>query len=345
MGRWVRWVLIFLVLLALIAAVLGWMAWRRINGPGTAFTEESRVLLIPSSATYEQVVDSLRAEGAFRDEELFRLVAERKKYPSRVKSGRYRIVRGTSLNDLVDMLRSGQQEPVRVTFTNIEDLPELAGRVAQYLEPDSLAMLELLADTTLMRSLGHSPETFIGMFIPDTYEFWWNTTPAKFVERMRKEHEAFWTVSRLAKADAIGLKPGKVATLASIVQAETVKPDESPRIAGVYLNRLRIGMPLQADPTLKFALGDRAIRRLLNVDKQIDSPYNTYLYTGLPPGPINMPERRFIDAVLDAERHEFLYFCAREDLSGYSNFARTYDQHLVNARRYQRALDQQGIMR
>jgi UPF0755 protein len=183
------------------------------------------------------------------------------------------------------------------------------------------------------------------MFIPDTYEMWWTETPRGFVARMAREYKAFWTEARKTKAAAMKLDQVEVSVLASIVQAETCARRDAPDIAGVYLNRLRTGMPLQADPTLKFALGLDTVSRVLNIDKQVDSPFNTYMYTGLPPGPINLPEKPFIDAVLDAPKHDYLYFCASEALDGTSNFARTYEQHLVNARRYHRALNERGIYR
>lgn len=343
MKRWMHFLAVVAVLLG-AAGIFGWNTWRKVFGPGARFAGD-RIVLIPTGADFDQVVDSLNAQGLLTDERTFRLLAQRKKYPERVRPGRYKVAGGTSLNALVNKLRAGEQDPVKVTFTNVDHLPELAGRVARAIEPDSLTLLRAFLDPALQQEVGLTPATMISLFIPNTYEFWWTTTPQQFVARMRREHDAFWTEARRAKAAAHKLSPAEVATLASIVQAETVKMDDAPRIAGVYLNRLRIGMPLQADPTLKFAVGDRGIQRVLNVDKQVDSPYNTYKYTGLPPGPINMPEPRFIDAVLDAERHDYLYFCARADLSGYSEFSRTYEQHQVHAQRYRRALNARGIMR
>jgi len=344
MKRW-RWLLLLGLLFLLCVAGAGWWAWKRVMGPATTFREESRVVLVPTGAGFEDVVDSLRQQGALRDERAFRLMAQRKQYPERVRPGRYRIARGMSMNALLNRLRAGEQEPVRLTFSNVDHLQELAGRAARVLEPDSLAFLEAFHDPGLQQEVGLDRSTMIALFIPDTYEFWWTTTPAQFIARMRREHERFWTQERLRKAADRGLTPVQVATLASIVQAETVKAADAPRIAGVYLNRLRIGMPLQADPTLKFAMGMPDVQRILHVDKEVDSPYNTYRYTGLPPGPINMAEPRSIDAVLDAEQHAYYFFCARADLSGYSEFARTYEQHLVNARKYQRALNERGIYR
>lgn len=333
-----------LVLLLVVGLVAYW-AWNKVTGPAASFEEDSKVLYIPRGADFDQVVDSLAQIGAIQDETAFRWLCEQKNYANRVKPGRYRIPNGTSMNALVNMLRSGEQEPVRVTFSSIKRLPELAGKLGRVLEPDSLAFLQVLMDVDAQRKAGYSSETFIASFIPNTYEFWWTTTPEQFIERMGKEHAAFWNAERKAKANVVKLSPVEVATLASIVQAETVKRSDAPKIAGVYLNRLRIGMPLQADPTLKFALGLDSISRVLHKDMEVVSPYNTYQNTGLPPGPINMPETSMIDAVLNAEKHDYLYFCARADLSGYSDFAKSYDQHLVNARKYQRALNERGILR
>ncbi|MEX1132447.1 MAG: endolytic transglycosylase MltG [Flavobacteriales bacterium] len=344
MKRWKLFLLLAAVVLV-FGVLLGRWAWNGLVGPGTRFPEDSRLLYIGTGADLDVVVDSLLVIGAVRDEKRFRWLADRKNYPGRIKPGRYRIPKGMSMNELVNMLRAGEQEPVMVTLSNVSDLNELAERASTFLEPDTTAFLDAFLDDGSLRSLGLNDATIICLFIPDTYEFWWTTTPEQFMARMRREHDAFWKEERLAKADKRGMTPVEVATLASIVQAETIKMGDAPRIAGVYLNRLRIGMPLQADPTLKFALGLEGVNRILNVDKQVDSPYNTYRNTGLPPGPISMPEARFIDAVLDAEKHDYLYFCARADMSGYSEFSRSYDQHLVNARKYQKALDKRGIYR
>ena len=342
-----RW-RIFLLVSVVLLAVGGFFAWRMYStafGPGPRFDDGARILLIPKGSTFDQVVESLKAEGSVTDEKAFRLLAEHKKYPRRVKPGRYRIESGTSLNELINKLRSGDQDPVRITFTNIKTLHQLAGQVAKYIEADSTELIQVMHDPATVDRLGFRSETMISVFIPNTYEFWWTTTPEEFLERMAKEYKRFWTDARKAKAKSINLSQAEVATLASIVQAETAKPDEAPIIAGVYLNRLRIGMPLQADPTLKFALGMDSLTRILTEDLQVASPYNTYTHAGLPPGPINMPEPRYIDAVLNAQKNDYLYFCARETLDGYSNFAKSYEQHLVNARRYQRALNERGIYR
>lgn len=344
MKRWKVVLFLFLVL-AIVAALGGRWAWQGLVGPSAHFAEKSRVLYIYPGSDLDAVVDSLLVLEAITNEDGFRWLAERKNYVNRIKPGRYRIPKGMSMNDLVNMIRAGEQEPVMLSFNMIDDIAALAGRVAQVLEPDSMAFMNAFQDPELQQSMGLNDATIITLFIPDSYEFWWTTSPEQFITRMRKEHDKFWTEARKAKAKIHGLSPVEVATLASIVQTETVKMDDAVRIAGVYLNRLRIGMPLQADPTLKFALGLPGVQRVLHKDKEIDSPYNTYMYRGLPPGPITMPEARFIDAVLNAEKHDHLYFCARADMSGYSDFTRNYEQHMINARKYQRALDQRGIKR
>ena len=344
MRKGLRWFLFILVLLIGAAGVWGWRMWVRVFAPVTA-VEEARYLLIPTGSDFAQVMDSITVNGLLRDVDAFRWTAERKNYPAKVRPGRYHIEPGISANALVDRLRSGEQEPVRLTLNSIRWKHELAGKVSEKLECDGAELLALLEDDAVAKRYGFTRETFIAMFIPDTYELWWNTGPEAFLDRMAVEYKHYWTLERQAKARALGLSQSEVSTLASIVQAETGKAADAPLIAGVYLNRLRIGMPLQADPTLKFALGADSITRVLNKDKLVDSPYNTYTNKGLPPGPINLPEARFLNAVLSPARHDFLYFCARADLSGHSDFARTYEQHLVNARRYQRALNERGIFR
>lgn len=340
-----RWFLVVLTALLVVGGIIGWRFWCKAFGPGPDFGAPERVLLIRTGASFDEVVDSLAHHGIIADEQAFRILAKRKKYTLRVKPGRYVLENATSLNDLVNKLRSGEQDPVRLTFNTIRRMPELAGKTASYLECDSLGMLRVLLDPSVAQRYGFSQEEFIGMFVPDTYELWWTDTPEDFVERMAREYKAFWTEARKQKAATLALDQSEVSVLASIVQAETGARKDAGTIAGVYINRLRLGMPLQADPTLKFALGLDTVSRILNIDKQVESPYNTYKYSGLPPGPINLPEKPFIDAVLNAPKHDYLYFCASEALDGTSNFAKTYEQHLVNARRYHQALNQRGIYR
>lgn len=334
-----------LLVLLVIGGFFAWRMWTGIFGPGARFGTGEKVLLIPTGADLDQVVDSLNATGIVEDAKTFHWVAERKRYADKVRPGRYVVPSGMSMNDLLNKLRNGEQDPVRITFSNIKNIPQLAGQVAKYIEADSLSVIETILSPGTAKRLGFTRETIISLFLPDTYEVWWTVTPDQLIDRFAKEYKRFWTPERQASAKALGLSQSEVSTLASIVQAETGKAADAPMIASVYLNRLRIGMPLQADPTLKFALGMDTLNRLLAADMGIDSPYNTYTHVGLPPGPINLPEPRYIDAVLQPAKSNYLYFCAREDLSGYSNFSTTYQQHQVNARRYQQALNKRGIFR
>ena len=306
-------------------------------------SDQPYLLKIPSNSVYKNVVDQLYEERVINDAVSFGFVAKILGYQEAVKPGLYTIEPKMSNLQLVRMLRSGQQTPVRVTFNTIRTQEDLAEKISANLEVSKEQFLELLQDSVYIRKYGVEEETVMSLFIPNTYEFWWDTSAEELFERMHKEYQIFWTDARKQKAQDLGLSQQEVSTLASIVQAESQKSDERPKIAGVYLNRLRIGMPLQADPTLVFAAGDFSIKRLTAKQMAIDSPYNTYKYAGLPPGPINLPDINSLDAVLNYEKHSYLYFCAKEDFSGYHSFAVGYDEHLNNARRYQRALNAANI--
>jgi UPF0755 protein len=330
-----------------IIATVGWgfnKFYADLFRPCTYFVGESKVILVPTGSTMDELKAILLADSIIVKPRRFDILAKQKKFKT-VKPGRYRIPGESSISDVINLLRSGEQEPVRVTFNNIRTIPEALGKVSAYLETDSLALVDYFFNPNRSAEFGLAPETFSCMFMPDTYEFFWNTTPEGFGQRMKSEYEKFWNSERKAKAYNKGMTPEQVVTLASIVKEETAKLDEAPKIAGVYLNRLKIGMPLQADPTLKFALSDFTIRRLLEEDKKVDSPYNTYENAGLPPGPINLPEAPFINAVLNAESHDYYYFCARSDFSGYHNFSKTLAQHNAYAAEYHRALNKRGIYR
>ena len=306
-------------------------------------SDKPYLLKIPSNSVYKNVVDKLYEERVINDALSFSFVAKVLGYQDGVKPGLYQIEPKMNNLQLVRMLRSGQQTPVRVTFNTVRTQEDLAEKISVNLEVSKEQFLELLQDSVYIRKFGFEEETVMSMFIPNTYEFWWDTSAAELFERMHKEYQSFWTEARSQKAQDLGLSKEEVSTLASIVQAESQKSDERPEIAGVYLNRLRIGMPLQADPTLVFAAGDFSIKRLSAKQMAIDSPYNTYKYAGLPPGPINLPDINSLDAVLNPEKHNYLYFCAKEDFSGYHSFAVGYEEHLSNARRYQRALNAANI--
>lgn len=298
---------------------------------------------IPSNANYKYVANQLFEQKIVNDPISFGFVAKVLDYQELVKPGLYSIRPGMTNLELVRLLRSGEQTPVRITFNNVRTKEDLAEKITSNLEMEPEQFLGLIQDSVYIRKFDFDEESIMGMFIPNTYEVWWNTSPDALFNRMYREYEKFWTDARKDKARALGLTPKEVTTLASIVQAESQKNDERDRIAGVYLNRLRLNMPLQADPTLVFALGDFSIKRVLNIHKETDSPYNTYLYTGLPPGPINLPDISALDAVLNAEKHNYLYFCAKEDFSGYHVFATNLAQHNANARRYQAALNRAKI--
>lgn len=301
------------------------------------------ILYVPLNATYPQVTDSLELNDVLQSLKAFKWVAKKKDYVTNIKTGRYLLKKGMNANEIVNMLKGGLQTPLNVTFNNVRTPGELAGKVSRYLIADSVSILNLFSDNTLIKRFGFTNETFRTMFLPNTYQFYWTTSASDFAERMKTEYDKFWNQDRRNKADALQLSLPEVTTLASIVQAETVKKDEQPRIAGLYLNRLKKGQLLQADPTVKYAVGDFTLKRILNVHLQTESPYNTYKYAGLPPGPINFPETTSIDAVLNFEKHNYIYMCAKEDFSGYHNFAVTYDEHSRNAAKYRRELDKRNI--
>ncbi|WP_418172464.1 endolytic transglycosylase MltG [Alistipes indistinctus] len=304
--------------------------------------ERSGVVYVPTGASFTQLMDSLRRHEVLRNETAFARMACRHGLDTPLKAGRYELKEGMSYVRTVRMLRLGWQVPVRVTFNNIRTPDRLAGVLARKLEPDSAAWLAALTSDSLARVYGLTPQTILTLCIPNTYEFFWNTSPDTFLQRMRQESDKFWT-SRDAKLSRSGLTRQQAYILASIVYEETKRKNEMPRVAGVYVNRLKRGMPLQADPTVKYAVGDFALRRVLNRHLEVDSPYNTYKYPGLPPGPICMPSIDALDGVVDFENHDYLYFCAKDDLSGAHAFARTLAEHNRNAQAYARALNRRGI--
>ena len=293
---------------------------------------------------WQAALKSIDASGVVVDKLSLHFVAKLMKYPAHVKPGHYELKNGFTNRELVNVLKGGFQSPLRLTFTNVRLRRELADKLAAQIDARPAQLDSLLASPNYTRSLGFDTTTVLGMFIPNTYELYWNTSAPNLLQRMKKEYERFWTPARDAQRAKLKLTRAQVSTLASIVEAEQQQhADERPRIAGVYLNRLKRGMKLQADPTVVYANRDFTIKRVLNVHLQKDSPYNTYKYAGLPPGPINLPSIASIDAVLQPESNDYLYFCAKEDFSGYHAFATNETGHLLNARRYQAALNQAGI--
>lgn len=305
--------------------------------------KSEKAFIIREGTNFNQIINLLEENDIVLNYKAFKWVSKKKNYANLIKPGRYLLKKGMNTNQMVNMLRAGEQAPLNVTFNNIRFKEELAGKISHYIQADSLSLLMLFDDYAKIESYGFTPETYKAMFIPNTYRFYWTTTANQFADRMKQEYDRFWNSVRKEKAEKLGLTPVQVATLASIVQEETAKTDEMERIAGVYMNRLKRGMLLQADPTVKYAAGDFTLRRVLNVHLEIDSPYNTYKYAGLPPAPINFPEVTAIDAVLNFEKHDFLYMVAREDFSGYHNFSRTLAEHNRNAAKYHQALNNMKI--
>ena len=319
--------------------VLGVGVWQYY---GASAVKRDAVVLIPTGSDFSRVMDSLRAGDLLRNETLFRTMARAKGLDRRVSPGRYELKQGMGYSEVINRIQSGLQSPVRITFHNIRTMDRLAAVLSRQIELDSMTLVEAFANDSIVVAYGYTPQTFMAMFIPNTYEVYWNCSVDDLLQRMKRESDRFWA-SRDAKLARCGLTRNEVITLASIVYEETKRQSEMPVVAGVYINRLRRGMPLQADPTVKFALGDFSLRRILHKHLEVDSPYNTYRVTGLPPGPICMPSIAAIDAVLNYQEHDYLYFCAKEDLSGAHNFARTLAEHNRNARAYAAALNRLKI--
>jgi UPF0755 protein len=336
---WLRGLAIGALIFVVAGLGTGTLFYTWIKAPSLVHTDQDTTYFyIRTGSEYPQVYLDFKKSGMLKYERGFDWVAKQKEYPGLVKPGRYLLTRGMSNSDIVDLLRSGKQAEVTVVFNTTRHLERIAGIVAASLEADSLSLITAFRDTALMEKFGIHPANWFGLFIPNSYRFLWNTDASGFMERMHREFQSFWNENRNQRLTDLGMDKFQIITLASLVQEETAKNDEMPRVAGVYMNRLRKGIKLQADPTVIFALQDYSIRRVLHRHLRVDSPYNTYRYAGLPPGPIRIPSIQAIDACLDFERHDYLFFCAREDFSGYHAFARTYGEHLVNARKYQRAI-------
>jgi UPF0755 protein len=304
---------------------------------------QSMIVLVPSTKNFDRFCYDLDNKGVVENIHSFRRFAKLLNLDEKLKPGRYKVEGGMSNFDFIKLLLRGSQEAVNLVFNYAERAEDLSSFFGRNLELDSIALLNILKNNEEAKLHGFDTNTFVSMFIPNTYNFYWNTNSIELIKRMDKEYKKFWTQERLAKSIHQKLSQAEVSTLASIVQKESNKEKEMPVIAGVYLNRLRKGIPLQADPTVIFAWNDKEIRRVSSVHTSIQSPYNTYMNAGLPPGPICVPSIQAIDAVLNAEEHGYYYFCAREDFSGYHSFAATFQQHQVNARRYQQALNRNGI--
>lgn len=337
------------VLLGLLGmALFAYYVYTNVFTPNTAFQNEAAHVFIPSNAGFSEVLEQM--EPLLKDVASFDAVANRKGYVRNVKAGHYIIKNGMNNNEIINTIRS-KNIPVKVKFNNQERLEDLAGQIARQLESDSITLLKAFEDKNFLESNGFSLNSALGMYLPNTYEFYWNTSAEEFRDRMLKEYKRFWTSDRIEKAEKIDLSPAEVISLAAIVQKETAKVDERGRVAGVYLNRLERGMRLQADPTVIYAKKstendfEQVIKRVLYKDLEIESPYNTYKYTGVPPGPISMPDISAIEAVLNAEKHNYFFFVADVNNFGYHKFARTLSEHNRNKAEYVRWISRQGINR
>lgn len=305
--------------------------------------EEPAYIYIDNEKNFEDVIKQLQEKAGLPSEKLFRLIAERMNYIDNIKTGRYAVKDGMTMPELIRTLRSGNQTPVNLTFNNIRTKEALAGRISQQLMLDSITLIDALNDSATVSALGFDTHTIPAMFIPNTYQVYWDTGVSNFLSRMKREYNVFWNDNRKAMAEKTGLSPIQISILASIVEEEATYVEEYSTIAGLYLNRLRKGIKLEADPTIKFAIGDFSLQRILFEHLTVDSPYNTYKHTGLPPGPIRIPSIKAIDSTLNPTKHNYLYMCAKEDLSGKHNFAENFAQHAINAARYRNALNKKGI--
>lgn len=346
---YIKKILIAIVLIGLVvAAIVSYNIYSIMFDSNTAFNNDEAYVYIPTNATYQDVREQL--EPLLKDIESFDVLAKQKKYTTNIKAGRYIIKKRMNNNDIINSIRSNNV-PVKLSFNNQETLEDLAGRISSQIEADSISLVKAMKDTAFLKENGFTNATALGMYIPNSYEFFWNTSAEQFRERMLKEYKRFWTDARLAKAKAINMTPEQVIVMASIVQKETAKNDERARVAGVYMNRYKIGMLLQADPTVIYAIKkstgdfDQVIKRVLYKDLELDSPYNTYKYVGLPPGLIAMPDITSIDAVLNYEKHDYYYFVADVTNFGYHKFAKTLSQHNANRQEYVKWINQQGVNR
>lgn len=336
-----RFLLLILFVLLLAAAFIGW----RILGPGTAFSGDNYALYIRDGMTYEQLRNLLQKDTVVVSQSFFDWVAARMDYPANLKAGKYEIKKDMSLLNILRMLHNGRQTPVHVVIVKFRTLEGLAGAVGRKFECDSEGIAAFLHNNDSLQPFGVDSNTFLTVVMPNTYSYFWNTPPSAIFRKMFASYKIWWTPERVREAAAKGLTPTTATILASIVEEETNASSDKGKIASVYLNRLTKRMKLGADPTIKFALRDFEMKRIYDKDLKVESPYNTYKYEGLPPGPICTPSSQTLDAVLTAPATNYLYFAARPDNSGYSNFAATYKEHLQNAKAYQGWEDKQKAIR
>ncbi|HRN93391.1 MAG: endolytic transglycosylase MltG [Chitinophagales bacterium] len=332
-----------LIFLFFITVVIGvYIGYTIFSKPNVAVEKRTHIY-IPTDSTYTFLLNQLQEKQVLKEVWSFEIVAQLKELPYKIKSGHYVIAPGMNNRQVVNMFRAGLQEPVKLVIYNIRTKEEFSSLIGRTIEADSASAIEVLNSDTFCKQFKLDTANILAHFIVDNYELWWNTPLSGLWEKLNQAHDAFWNEERLQKAAALKMNENEIVTLASIVEKEAIFDKEMPTIAGVYLNRLKIKMPLQADPTLVFALRDFNARRVLNYHKDYSSPYNTYQNAGLPPGPICMPRKKSIDAVLNAEQHQYLYFCANPDMSGYSIFSKTYEEQMKVAAKYRKKLDAMNI--
>lgn len=332
-----------LIFVSIIFAMVSFYGYQIMFTANLQVNKPDITLYITKDMDYKAVIDSMKSKRIIHDELSFQFLAKLMGYQDKVVKGRYVIPKNSPNFKILKMLVKGRQTPVKLAINNIRLKEDLAEKIRVKIELSKQEILDALTNDSTCIALGFTKETIMTMFIPNTYEVYWDITISDLMKKMKSEYEIFWTDERKSKAKAIGLSPTEVMIMASIVEAETLKNDEKPRIAGVYLNRLQKGQKLQADPTVKFALGDFEIKRILHGHLETDSPYNTYRYKGLPPGPINLPTISSIDGVLNFEKHDYFFFCADFDKPGYHAFATTFEEHLKYAKSYRDELDERNI--
>ncbi|RZK48479.1 MAG: endolytic transglycosylase MltG [Pedobacter sp.] len=332
-----------LVVIGFVAALLAFKFYRVFMAPNTL--SEVKVLYIKTGSNIDDVNKSILEEGLLKDFSTFVTASIRMDLAEKIKPGRYEIKPGMNNRTLINKIKSGSQDPVQLKLQNYRKKGNFIAYLAKQLEADSVSLSKVLDSLPLLQEKGFNKDNNYVMYIPNTYQVYWNVKPLDFFERMFKEYQNFWNAEKKSKAKELGLSPIEVGILASIVDAEALFDKEMPTIAGLYLNRLNRGILLQADPTVIFANNDFTVKRVTNALLQVNSPYNTYKNRGLPPGPIMMPSVAALNAVLNREKNNYIYMCAKEDFSGYHNFAETVEQHNINAKKYRDALNKRNIYR
>ena len=335
-------ILIPLIVFSTLLSTSSVYIYQMLFSPNFLINQPDKMILIKDDTNFKELTNQLIEDTLLNDVISFSFLSKIMKYSDNVKQGAYRVKMNMSNYDLISMLRAGNQTPINITFSYSRKINDLAQKISQKLKMSEKDLMDFI-NKNGFDNYGFDNQNIIGMFLPDTYEVYWDITPENLLDKMKKEYDKFWNSERTKKLERINLSKNEVITLASIVASETNKIDEADRIAGVYINRLKKNMLLQADPTLIYAANDFSIRRVLNKHKKIKSPYNTYRNKGLPPGPIRLSPKKYIDAVLNYEDHRFIFFCAKDDFSGYHEFAITLSEHNKNARKFQRALNKRNI--